>query len=574
MILGKTAVELSLRANGLGELAGFNATGTFAVVTLLAPSYDGVGPQVLGRTETIKDEHGLNPDWIKSFVFDFSLGVQKYFIVTVYAEGESHDYKEIGHATFEIGHVLGAPGNVRGCKLNTVGSCYATVDKLAPGDKGSLSFKIRGIKLPNVERNIFSKSDPFFKVCRKEADGTWSNVFSSHFVKGDLSPVWKKARIGVGALCWGDLARPIKISIHDHSKSGNHIYMGSFETSVNGLLQAATKGEPYGLEKGKIEVTGAIVHGGPTGAAETIPDAPVEKPTFVDYLSSGLELNVSVAIDFTSYNGDPKLPTSLHRLGSESFNEYEKAITSVVSVLANYDSDQKFPVFGFGARYEGKLQHCFQCGLTPEVEGVGGVLDAYRSVFKQTVTMSNQTYFIDVIRMAAAKAAIAQKKAQLKRKTAYSILLILTCGRMSNTKATREAIAKISGEPLSIVIVGIGNADFASMQLLDDGIPGRDIVQFVEFAEHSTSEATLRAATLEEIPYQVEQYFETQCIQPGKKITVNENDIVVYKPAEIDLKHKIAKNGNIKVHSGGFYDTTHSGPTNYRYSALKFQMLY
>lgn len=56
---------------------------------------------------------------------------------------------------------------------------------------------------------------------------------------------------------------------------------------------------------------------------------------------------------------------------------------------------------------------------------------------------------------------------------------------------TREAIVQASHLPMSVIIVGIGNADFSDMQMLggDDGILRspkgepvlRDIVQFVSF---------------------------------------------------------------------------------------------
>lgn len=58
---------------------------------------------------------------------------------------------------------------------------------------------------------------------------------------------------------------------------------------------------------------------------------------------------------------------------------------------------------------------------------------------------------------------------------------------------TREAIVRASHLPMSVIIVGVGNADFTDMQILDgdDGVlrsprgePAlRDIVQFVPFRE-------------------------------------------------------------------------------------------
>lgn len=72
----------------------------------------------------------------------------------------------------------------------------------------------------------------------------------------------------------------------------------------------------------------------------------------------------------------------------------------------------------------------------------------------------------------------------------YQILLILTDGEIHDMEATKNLIVEKSNLPMSIIIVGIGNADFANMNALD-GDSGlfhsngtkcqRDIVQFVPF---------------------------------------------------------------------------------------------
>lgn len=73
------------------------------------------------------------------------------------------------------------------------------------------------------------------------------------------------------------------------------------------------------------------------------------------------------------------------------------------------------------------------------------------------------------------------------------MLLILTDGEITDLDQTRDAIVRASGLPLSIIIVGVGPADFKAMTLLDgdDGVLRsttgeavyRDIVQFVPFRD-------------------------------------------------------------------------------------------
>ena len=197
--------------------------------------------------------------------------------------------------------------------------------------------------------------------------------------------------------------------------------------------------------------------------------------------------------------GDLRQPGTLHHISRDGRkNDYEKAITAIVNILSKYDSDQQFPVLGFGAKYSGVVRHCFQCGPTAEVRGTQGVLDAYHAVFKSGLIMSGPTVFTEVIQTAAARAISAQEAANQKGEQAYTILLILMDGSVSDEQATTAALDQASHAPLSVVIVGVGNADFSAMQFLDDASkPGkRDIAQFVEFNKHSRNSVELTSSTL------------------------------------------------------------------------------
>ena len=72
----------------------------------------------------------------------------------------------------------------------------------------------------------------------------------------------------------------------------------------------------------------------------------------------------------------------------------------------------------------------------------------------------------------------------------YFVLMIITDGVITDMQATKRAIIDNSNLPFSIIIVGVGNADFDGMEELDsddqllslDGVTAtRDIVQFVPF---------------------------------------------------------------------------------------------
>ena len=76
-------------------------------------------------------------------------------------------------------------------------------------------------------------------------------------------------------------------------------------------------------------------------------------------MQGGCELNFVVGIDFTGSNGDPRDPSSLHYLGGSTPNQYTQAITAVGNVIQDYDSDQLYPAFGFGARLPPTWQVCY-----------------------------------------------------------------------------------------------------------------------------------------------------------------------------------------------------------------------
>jgi len=282
--------------------------------------------------------------------------------------------------------------------------------------------------------------------------------------------------------------------------------------------------------------------------------------SFVDYIKGGCELNVAVAIDFTGSNGDPRQPGTLHYLGRGDpnyHNDYQKAISAILNVLAPYDHDKMFPVYGFGAKYGGIVRHCFQCGEQLELHGISGVMDAYKRTFQSGLIMSGPTVFTEVIDTVAASAQQHFADAVRQGKQTYTVLLILTDGAVADVNATAAAISRASHAPLSIVIVGIGNADFGPMQFLDDfnsaqfGGQGRDIVQFVQFGKHSHNSVDLTRETLEEIPNQLNTYFQTNGIQPGRGIPQSDSTMQIDQAdEEIDLSLDV-RGDEFFVRSGG-----------------------
>lgn len=571
-------VELSLHALKLKNVAGLGkgTSDPFAVVTLIATER-GTKPRVLGKTEVVKND--LSPNWVKVFELDYELGTPCKVAVNIFDEVRKGENIPMGSAVFEIGELLGSRGNTKAKKLKKGGTIFASVRKSE--GSGMLRLQMKGSKLKNVE-GMFGKSDPFFELSRKvdTAGGqTWDNVYRSNFVKNNLNPEWESAIVQLSILCGGDLDAPILVSVFDHESKGKHVAMGQFETSVRGMQEAAKSGASLLLkQKGKEVGSLSIVRAEVTGVEDVTKDmastnisaptpsaafVPPSAPTlsagpvnFVDYVSGGCELNVVVAIDFTGSNGDPRKPGTLHYLNPNTTgprNDYERAISSIVSILAEYDSDKMFPVLGFGAKYGGEVRHCFQCGPREEVHGVDGVLEAYRGTFKSGLVMSGPTVFIEVIENAAARAQSSFDEAAKRGLQAYTILLILTDGAVSDARETAACLDRVSDSPLSIVIVGLGNADFSSMQFLDDCAKKgkRDIAQFVAFNKNKHSSIALTRETLCEIPDQLTGFFRSKGIAPLPPMERSDSKISLgEEEEEIDLTLDIGEE-EIVITGGG-----------------------
>jgi C2 domain/Copine len=354
------------------------------------PLYFEVGVFDFDATQTGKSERELSRMDVHSQALLTSAAIS--------ASGEQmrdgkFPHKVMGTALFEVGQVLGARGNVGSKSLQTGGVLTVHVEKCDANSSsgggssgragGRLHLHLRGWKLANVQ-SLGRTSSPFYELYRKvdrPTGATWESVYRSNTVSADLSPLWTEVNLDLEATCNSDLNRAMKMIVWDHRRSGKHKMMGEMETTVQGILDQAKEGAVFEIVRdaktvGTIQVVRANLimppsatkspnSGGGSGGGnkKEAPRSPTRpaaaavaaamgeaavRPEFVDYLSGGCQISLAVAIDFTASNGDPRQPGTPHYFHppeSKEWNDYEKAIFAVGSILAKYDSDQKFPVW-------------------------------------------------------------------------------------------------------------------------------------------------------------------------------------------------------------------------------------
>ena len=383
---------------------------------------------------------------------------------------------------------------------------YATI--ILPFDKSNPNetITIIGTEMKNsnqmieININLVNCIQPaFFVISKSKLNQKTNNkemvaVFKTESSTGQFSPIV----LSQSYLDFGDQTKPIGFDLYL-----NYVKAGTYETTLQELL---------GNEIVSMNIASHSIF----VKAKTFQNT---KKSFVNYLQMKLNMNLFIGIDFTGSNGHYKDTASLHHIDPKNPSKltlYESAILECGTILSYYDSDKIYPVYGFGAILPSKeVSHCFPLTLNPnddaDIQGLNNVLAAYRKTIEK-IHFAGPTYFEPLLSLIFTTIASMDNSG-----LNYNVVLLLTDGIINDMEKTVDLIVESSNLPVSLIIVGVGNADFSNMKRLDsDGKAlvsskgkksERDIVQFVEFNEVGNNPKKLAEKVLEELPKQVEEYF-------------------------------------------------------------------
>ncbi|KAJ6883622.1 hypothetical protein NC652_030761 [Populus alba x Populus x berolinensis] len=471
-----TQVELSLSASNL--LDRDITSKSDPIVVLFAKKRDGKLEEV-GRTEVIMNN--LNPTWIQKITIAYQFEMVQPLVFHIYDVDTSYHNKPVKSLKLKDQEFLGEANCVlsdmtidaAGTNLNVVLAIIVTrqnrtltiqlqnrnghgiLRKLGAltvhaeetiASRTTVELTLRCCHLAN--KDLFSLSDPFLRISRMVEGGGSVPICKTEVVNNNLNP-----------------ETPLVIECFDFNSSGNHVLIGKLQKSVADLetLHREKNGANFVIPSSHVREK--VLKG------QLFVDRFLEKEqySFLDYISSGFELNFMVAVDFTASNGNPRNQDSLHYIDpSGRLNSYQQAIMEVGQVIQFYDSDRRFPAWGFGGKTPaGTVSHCFN--------------------------LNGSANFED--------------------------------GVITDMQETKDALVRASDLPLSILIVGVGGADFTQMEMLDADngerlqsstgrVATRDIVQFVPMREVNSGQISVVQALLEELPGQFLTYFRSRDIKP------------------------------------------------------------
>jgi hypothetical protein len=134
---------------------------------------------------------------------------------------------------------------------------------------------------------------------------------------------------------------------------------------------------------------------------------------------------------------------------------------------------QRFACYGFGGipkfqeNHGDKVSNCFYLSgkADPVIEGIQNVITTYREKVKD-IEFSNPTCY------APSLGALLEycKICKAQNMKLYHVMLLLSDGNIEDYSETVDMIVKLSKEPVSIIIVGLGKSatGFAEMKKLDN----------------------------------------------------------------------------------------------------------
>lgn len=526
----QSEVEISISCRNLKDADLFSKSDPMVVV--FVQDFGKTSWRELGRTETI--DNNLNPDFVKKFQMTYyfeerqNLKFEVYDVDSNSRKLSDHDFA--GKAEFLLGEILASPGSTMQKPLSGPGVNQGTIMIRAEeldSSKDVCFIDACGSGLDKMD--WWGKSDPYLEFLRCNEDSSFTVVYRTEVKKNTLKPDWAPFEVKSQTLCNGDIDRTVKVICYDWNRSGHCAYMGEFETTVRRIGDGTAENTYDLINKDKKKKKKGYKN---SGTIQFTRCGVKKVHSFLDYIAGGTQLSFVVAIDFTASNGDPRNYQSLHYMDPARPNHYATALLSVGQVVEQYDTDKMFPVYGFGARIppSGTVSHDFAVNfnpVNPYVAGLNGILNAYHSCIS-SVQLYGPTNFAPIINKVANQA----REAQMKPGEDYVILLIITDGEITDMENTKHAIVQAASLPLSIIIVGVGNAQFDAMDELDgDDVrlssrgkyAERDIVQFVplrDFVDNQSTnpmmtQARLAKEVLQEVPDQFLSFMTKHGVQPN-----------------------------------------------------------
>nr|XP_025035415.1 copine-7 [Pelodiscus sinensis] len=371
-----------------------------------------------------------------------------------------------------------------------------------------------------LDRDTLNKSDPCV-VLLMQSQGQWMEVDRSEVIKSNLHPVFSKV---FSVDYYFEEVQKLRFEVYDshgHASLGTHDddFLGGMECTVGQVLVLS---EEISGNNGYVELA---------FRAKKLDDKVVKNNLSPVWEPFKVSLN-----SLCSCEEQRKLRGVVFDYDSRGKHDFIGEFYTTFEEMQKATGENKVQWDCMNPKYKLKKRNYKNSGviilLDLKLHRVYSFLDYIMGGCQIHFTVSDAPSH-PAGRAASRDESLAQTwpwgvagaEERTREASQYYILLILTDGVVTDMADTREAIVRASYLPMSIIIVGVGNADFTDMQILDgdDGVLRspkgepvlRDIVQFVPFREFKNASATaLAKCVLAEVPKQVVEYYSYKALPP------------------------------------------------------------
>ncbi|OMJ81564.1 hypothetical protein SteCoe_3993 [Stentor coeruleus] len=460
----------------------------------------------LGRTEIIRNS--LSPNWKTPITISYTNIHQIFLNLYIFHSNDS-----------ELDLLLTQDINLEDLvfyeKLvfEVTESTFITIKIIRISNPSEAYFlKFKG---EDLSKATLSPISPYLVLYRNLDENTWVEVYKTEIIKNTQNPVWSSLGISAKVLCACNRNLPIKIICFDNKNIGKDMIIGESEVTLEQLIICGFSFKLFDIKNKTLNTVNGIIY------VEYIELGGIPK-TITECINTYLELSFVVAVDFSSQINQVSDKNPLHFYSKACPNEFEIGLRILCEFFAKFNEKKNYHALGFGGiegwinMLPGTFPLSLNCNM--EIIGTENLIDIYKGSSKIIKSARNNkldgplTYTANLAR-----------ESIYANKNVYSILVIFTY-KDYDIDNICDLLVENAGLPLSIMIVGVGTAEFYNFSLLnregefltnhENLVIERKITHFLSLSSDENNLETLLNESEKALTAQILEYVERKNDKP------------------------------------------------------------
>uniref|UniRef100_A0A1I8ELX1 Copine domain-containing protein n=1 Tax=Wuchereria bancrofti TaxID=6293 RepID=A0A1I8ELX1_WUCBA len=451
----------------------------------------------------------------------------------------------IGSSIFKLDELIGAFGTQLQLPLSAKTSATATsisqlhavpqelycgwilVSARLPEKPAPVILQFSGKNLQKKDK-FFDETSVFFAIHKIENDKTKTELYRSEGIRDHSHPIWRPFNLHLRKIA-DNRNRLLEVSVMYRDEMNKIGLIGSFLTTYAKMKYGPGEENVYNLINPKKKSKKKYLK---SGTMELIKFSDVSFYSFLDYITSGTQLHLVIAVDFSTNLSVNKL-NDTHTFD----NDFDCAIKGIAGIIRDYNSSKMFPAFGLGAKIPSALNNSKNFESKPYCRGIDRVLEAYKNARRKVMPSDRAEYSLVV----NAVAKMAQNEGKLGLH--YFLLLIFaSSSSIVNSEKMMDTVRNMTKAPISIIFLGrkvtelntFHNTTGAKKSELpgDDVSLNSDFVEFIDLNSIMIHETTpkqnakrIAERALRNVPWHLITYMHKNNIAAKPPIQINRSSV-------------------------------------------------